>query len=150
MQPLRPRRGLLDRLGKLRRHEERKRGVGSAAARRAGLDGLRGRTLDDTRHDVNLTPMELQAPNAIMPREAPQSQTKAPKMNDRIAEHEAAVRAQYNLIAEAQRLLTRYLSKEIELPTLVDNLLKLFDGPRQREVQRLSREALGEDFGNNA
>ena len=47
-------------------------------------------------------------------------------------------------------MLTRYLSKEIESPTLADNLLKLFDGPQQREVQRLSREALGEDFGNNA
>jgi hypothetical protein len=71
-------------------------------------------------------------------------------MNDRNAELEAAVRAQDNLIAEAQRLLTRYLSKEIEARTLADNLLKLFDGPQQREVQRLSREALGEDFGNNA
>ena len=35
-------------------------------------------------------------------------------MNDRTAELEAAVRAQDNLIAEAQRLLTRYLSKEVE------------------------------------
>jgi hypothetical protein len=71
-------------------------------------------------------------------------------MNDRIAELEAAIRAQDNLIAEAQGLLARYLTKEIESPTLVDNLLKLFDGPQQREVQRLSREALGGDFGNNA
>ena len=52
--PLRPRRRLLDRLGKLRRDELRK---GDASARRTGLDGLRGRTLDDTRHarpDVRL------------------------------------------------------------------------------------------------
>jgi hypothetical protein len=33
---------------------------------------------------------------------------------------------------------------------LIDSLLKLFDGPQQREVQQISREALGEDFGNNA
>ena len=50
--PLRPRRRLLDRLGKLRRDELRK---GSIAARRTGLDGLRGRTLDDTRHSWNST-----------------------------------------------------------------------------------------------
>jgi hypothetical protein len=41
----------------------RKRELGSAGL----LDGLRARTLDDTRHDANLTPMELRAPNAIMP-----------------------------------------------------------------------------------
>jgi hypothetical protein len=38
---------------------------------RAGLDGLRGRTLDDTRHNANLTPSELQALNAIMPNRLP-------------------------------------------------------------------------------
>jgi hypothetical protein len=27
---------------------------------------------------------------------------------------------------------------------------KLFEGPQQREAQRVSREALGENFGNNA
>jgi hypothetical protein len=58
-------------------------------------------------------------------------------VNDRSVELEAAVRAQDELIASAQELLTRYLVKEIESPTLVDNLLRLFDGPRQRETQRL-------------
>jgi hypothetical protein len=33
---------------------------------------------------------------------------------------------------------------------LVDALRKLFEGPQQREAQWVSREALGEDFGNNA
>jgi hypothetical protein len=47
-------------------------------------------------------------------------------------------------------LLTRYLVKEIDCPALVDHLLLLFDGPQQRETQRLVREALGEDFGSNA
>jgi hypothetical protein len=70
--------------------------------------------------------------------------------DDRTAELEAAVRAQDALIAEAQRLLTSYLAKEIELPGLADGMLNLFDGPRRREVQQLAREALGEDFGNNA
>ena len=71
-------------------------------------------------------------------------------MTDRTVELEAAIRAQDELIASAQGLLTRYLVKEIESPALVDHLLMLFDGPQQREAQRLVREALGEDFGNNA
>ena len=58
--------------------------------------------------------------------------------------------AQASLIGEAQAEITRYLSKEIESPMLVDRLIRLFDGPQQREAQRLAREALGEDFGNNA
>jgi hypothetical protein len=71
-------------------------------------------------------------------------------MTDRTVELEAAVRAQDALIAEAQGLLTRYLAKRTKQAELIDNLLWLFDGPQQREAQRLVREALGEDFGNNA
>jgi hypothetical protein len=71
-------------------------------------------------------------------------------VNDRTVGLEAAVRAQDELIASAQGLLTRYLAKEIESPALVDRLLMLFDGPQQRETQQLVREALGLDFGNNA
>ena len=71
-------------------------------------------------------------------------------MTDRITELEAAVRAQDALIAAVQRLLTRYLAKEVESAELMNNLLTLLDGPQQREAQRLVREALGEDFGNNA
>jgi hypothetical protein len=70
-------------------------------------------------------------------------------MNDRTAELEAAVRAQDALIAGAQGL-TRYLAKEIEAPALINDLFMLLDGPHQREAQRLAREAMGEDFGNNA
>jgi hypothetical protein len=71
-------------------------------------------------------------------------------MNDRIVELEAAVRAQDSLIAAAQRLLTDYLSKKTDSADLINNLFTLLDGPQQREAQRLVREALGEDFGNNA
>ena len=72
-------------------------------------------------------------------------------MTDRSAELEIAVRAQDALIAEAQRLLTDYLRPGgLSGDALIDELRKLFQGPRQREAQRLSREALGEDFGNNA
>ena len=65
-------------------------------------------------------------------------------MIDRTAEFEAAIRAQAGLISEAQELLTRYLSKDIESPALIDSLLRLLDGPEQREAERLAREALGE------
>jgi hypothetical protein len=72
-------------------------------------------------------------------------------MTDRIAELEAAVRAQDALIAEAQRLLSDSLGREgLSRDALIEELRRLFDGPQQRDVQLLSREALGEDFGNNA
>jgi hypothetical protein len=71
-------------------------------------------------------------------------------MMDRTEQLESALRANYALIAEAQAEMTRYLSKGIESAEFVDRLLKLLDGPQQREAQRLTREALGEDFGNNA
>jgi hypothetical protein len=71
-------------------------------------------------------------------------------VTDRTVKLEAALRAEESLIVEAQVLLTRYLAKEIEAPALIDSLLRLLDGPQQREAQRLAREALGEDFGNNA
>jgi hypothetical protein len=62
MQPLRPRRRLLDRLGKLRRDEGREGRIRLAAGRRACL---RDRTLDNTRHDANLTSMEVHAPTRL-------------------------------------------------------------------------------------
>ena len=72
-------------------------------------------------------------------------------MTDRTAELEAAFRAQDTLIAEAQRLLTDSLRPGgLSRDALIDELRKLLDGGQQREAQRLSREALGEDFGNNA
>jgi hypothetical protein len=71
-------------------------------------------------------------------------------VTDRTAKLEAALRAEDALIVEAQVLLMRYLAQEIEAPALVDGLRRLLDGPQQREAQRRAREALGEDFGNNA
>jgi hypothetical protein len=60
-----------DRLGKLRRNERRK---GSALARPIGLDGLRGRTLNDTRHALSPT---LQRDPAQPPRRRQGSITRA-------------------------------------------------------------------------
>jgi hypothetical protein len=72
------------------------------------------------------------------------------EMTDRAAELEAAG-AQDKLIAEAQRLLKAYVeTKRVHPDAVINDLLWLFDGPRQRETQRLVRDALGEDFGNNA
>ena len=72
-------------------------------------------------------------------------------MNDRTAELEAAVRAQDKLIAEAQRLLKAYVeSKRVHPDAVINDLLWLLDGPRQREAQRLVREALGDDPGGIA
>ena len=64
-------------------------------------------------------------------------------MTDRTAELEAAVLAQDALIAAGQGLLTRYLAKEIESPSLIEALLRLLDGPQQRETQRLVAKAFG-------
>jgi hypothetical protein len=69
-------------------------------------------------------------------------------MSDRTAEFEAAIRAQAGLISEAQELL-HYLAKQIEAPALIEGLLKLLDGPEQREADRLAREALGEKEPGN-
>jgi hypothetical protein len=72
-------------------------------------------------------------------------------LDDRTAELEAAIRAQDALIAEGQRLLTDCLRPGgLSRDALIDKLHELLDGPQQREAQRLSREALGKDFGNNA
>jgi hypothetical protein len=72
-------------------------------------------------------------------------------LDDRTAELEAAVRAQDALIAEAQRLLADHVRPGgLGRDALIKELRKLLDGPKQRDAQRLSREALGEDFGNNA
>ncbi|MBV8794595.1 MAG: hypothetical protein JO136_06615 [Hyphomicrobiales bacterium] len=71
-------------------------------------------------------------------------------MTDRTVELESAVRAQAALIFEAQTLLTAYLAKDLDSPVLIDRLLKLLDGPQKRAAEALMREALGEDFGNNA
>jgi DNA-binding response OmpR family regulator len=71
-------------------------------------------------------------------------------MTDRTVELEAALRANYALIVEAQEEVERYLTKQFEAAELVNRLIRVLDGEKQREAQRVAREALGEDFGNNA
>jgi hypothetical protein len=70
-------------------------------------------------------------------------------MDNPSAALDAAVRAQGELIAEAQRLLKTYVeTKRVHPDAVINDLLWLFDGPRQREAQRLVREALGDVPGN--
>jgi hypothetical protein len=72
-------------------------------------------------------------------------------MNDRSAALDAAVRAQGELIAEARGLLMAYVeAKRVHPDAVIDDLLWLLDGPRQREAQRLVREAGSDDPGNVA
>ena len=72
-------------------------------------------------------------------------------MNDRTAELEAAVRAQDKLVAEARGLLKAYVeTKRVHPDAVINDLLWLLDGPRQREAQRLVRDALGDDPGSGA
>ena len=56
-----------------------------------------------------------------------------------------ALRANLALIVEAQAEITRYHTKEIEAAELIDRMIRLIDGPAQREAQRLAQEALAED-----
>jgi hypothetical protein len=72
-------------------------------------------------------------------------------MDNRSAALDAAVRAQGELIAEAQRLLKAYVeTKRVHPDAVINDLLWLLDGPRQSDAQRLVRKALGDDPENVA
>ncbi len=66
-------------------------------------------------------------------------------MTDPTVHLRLALRANLALIVEAQAEITRYHTKEIEAAELIDRMIRLFDGPAQREAQRLAQEALAED-----
>jgi hypothetical protein len=50
-------------------------------------------------------------------------------MNERLAELEAAIRAQAGLISDAQAEIINYLSGKIGSPEFIDRIIRLFDGP---------------------
>jgi hypothetical protein len=66
-------------------------------------------------------------------------------MTDPTVHLRLALRANLALIVEAQAEITRYHTKEIEAAELIDRMIRLIDGPAQREAQRLAQEALAED-----
>jgi hypothetical protein len=65
-------------------------------------------------------------------------------MTAREIQLEAALRVR------AERLIAAYVSPESDRAAIINELITLFEGPAQREAQRLASEAFGEDFGNNA
>ena len=59
-------------------------------------------------------------------------------MVDRTAKLEAALRVQ------AERLIAAYVAPESDRGAIINELIALFDGPAQREAERLAAEALRE------
>jgi hypothetical protein len=69
-------------------------------------------------------------------------------MTDRVEQLESALRANAALRVEAERLIAAYVTPESDRPAVMNELIALFDGPAQREAERLAAVALGEDPGN--
>jgi hypothetical protein len=57
---------------------------------------------------------------------------------------EAALRANAALRIQAERLLAAYVEPNSDRLAIIDQLIRLLDGPQQREAQGLTVEALGE------
>ena len=55
-----------------------------------------------------------------------------------------------SLREQAEELIAAYIEPASDQSAVINQLIRLFDGPEQREAQRLAQAALGEDFGNNA
>jgi hypothetical protein len=84
--------------------------------------------------------MELQALNAIMSQEGPKAESMTP-LETRLA---VALRANVRLREEAERLVAAYVAPGANKAATIEEIIRLFDGPRQREVERLTREALAD------
>jgi hypothetical protein len=63
-------------------------------------------------------------------------------VTDRTAKLESALRANAALRVQAERLIAAYIAPGSDRPAIVNELITLFDGPAQREAERLAREAL--------
>jgi hypothetical protein len=59
----------------------------------------------------------------------------------------AALDAHMALRVQAEELIAAYVAPESDRAALIDALITLFDGPQQREAQRLADEALGRTGG---
>jgi hypothetical protein len=68
-------------------------------------------------------------------------------MVDRIAKLEAALRVNAALLVHAQRLIAAYIAPESDRAAIISELIRLLDGPAQREAKRLSEVALSEAKG---
>jgi hypothetical protein len=65
-------------------------------------------------------------------------------MTDRTARLEAALRVNAALRVEAERLIAAHITPESDRGAIINELIALFDGPAQREAERLAEEALGD------
>ena len=59
----------------------------------------------------------------------------------------AALEANVALRVEAERLIAAYIAPESGRAAIINELITLFDGPQQREAERLGHEALAEYRG---
>jgi hypothetical protein len=59
----------------------------------------------------------------------------------------AALDANVALRVQAERLIAAYVEPESDRPVIINDLIRRFDGPQQREAQRLTQEALGDATG---
>ena len=64
-------------------------------------------------------------------------------MPARKSQLEAALHASAALRIHAERLIAAYVGPESDRPAIINELIVLFDGPEQREAERLAAEALG-------
>lgn len=68
-------------------------------------------------------------------------------MVERIAKLEAALRVNAALLVHAQRLIAACIAPESDRAAIISELIRLLDGPAQREAKRLTEVALGEAKG---
>ncbi len=68
-------------------------------------------------------------------------------MIDRVAKLEAALRVNAALRVQAERLIASYIAPESDRAAIITELIRLFDGPAQREAKGLAEVALDEARG---
>jgi hypothetical protein len=68
-------------------------------------------------------------------------------VTDRTAKLEAALRVNAALLVQAERLIRAYIAPESDKAAIINELIRLLDGPAQREAKRLAEMALFEASG---
>jgi hypothetical protein len=63
-------------------------------------------------------------------------------MVDRVTKLEAALRVHAALLVHAHRLIAAYIAPESDKAAIISELIRLLDGPAQREANRLTEVAL--------
>ena len=66
------------------------------------------------------------------------------EIDPRETQLKAALPANAAIRVQAERLIAAYVAPESDRPAIINELIALFDGPAQREAERLAAEALGE------